>query len=241
MESKLRENCQSVFEARSAADLFSCLKHLAEHLGFSLFSGSAVIDHFTEAPPLFKTIHNVSSAYLELYADTSIARSDPVMQHCKATGVPLLWDRSTYEKAGQLTLWEQQAQFGYECGLTMAMHLPHGRHFVMGVERDQALPTDPVETSRLVSALVMFAVYAQSSFMTVLLADAPTQVRVKLTARELETLRWTLEGKTAWEIGRIFGIAENTVIRHAQHAMQKLECNSKHHAAVKALRLGLIR
>lgn len=74
---------------------------------------------------------------------------------------------------------------------------------------------------------------------------APGSLRVSdeappLSSRELETLRWTLAGKTAWEVGGILGIAENTVVRHVHRATRKLGCHSKHQAAVKALRLGLI-
>ena len=36
-------------------------------------------------------------------------------------------------------------------------------------------------------------------------SDAPA-----LTARELEALRWTMEGKTAWEVGALLGVTERT-------------------------------
>ena len=48
-------------------------------------------------------------------------------------------------------------------------------------------------------------------------------------------------GKTAWEIGRILAISEQTVVRHLGHAAHKLTCVNKVQAVAKALRLGLIR
>ena len=57
---------------------------------------------------------------------------------------------------------------------------------------------------------------------------------------ELEALRWTMEGKTAWEVGTILGISERTAVLHVNNAMHKLGCASKHQAVLKALRLGLI-
>jgi DNA-binding CsgD family transcriptional regulator len=63
---------------------------------------------------------------------------------------------------------------------------------------------------------------------------------VPLTRRELECLRWTSLGKTAWEVGRILGIAEHTAARHLHHASKKLGCVSKHQAVSRAQRLGLI-
>lgn len=61
-----------------------------------------------------------------------------------------------------------------------------------------------------------------------------------LSARELEVLRWTADGKTAWELGRILGISEQTVARHVGGAVQKLGCVNKVQTVVKALRLGLL-
>jgi DNA-binding CsgD family transcriptional regulator len=49
-----------------------------------------------------------------------------------------------------------------------------------------------------------------------------------------------MDGKTAWEVGVLLGVTERTVIQHLQNAMRKLDCNSKHQAVLKALRLGLI-
>jgi DNA-binding CsgD family transcriptional regulator len=56
----------------------------------------------------------------------------------------------------------------------------------------------------------------------------------------LDVLRWTMEGKTAWETATLLSIAERTTVQHLQNAMKKLNCNSKHQAVLKALRLGLI-
>jgi DNA-binding CsgD family transcriptional regulator len=61
-----------------------------------------------------------------------------------------------------------------------------------------------------------------------------------LTPRELEVLRWTMDGKTAWETGAVLNISERTTVQHLQNAMKKLQCVSKHQAVLKALRLGLI-
>ncbi len=47
-------------------------------------------------------------------------------------------------------------------------------------------------------------------------------------------------GYTALQVGDRLGVAESTVNMHARHAIKKLGCVSKHQAALKALRLGLI-
>ena len=61
-----------------------------------------------------------------------------------------------------------------------------------------------------------------------------------LSVRELECLNWTLEGKSAEEVAIILGLSVFTVNRHASNATRKLDCSNKFHAAVRALRNGLI-
>ena len=173
--------------------------------------------------------------------DSSLARIDPVMQHCKSHSVPIIWNQDTYTQRGLGDLWEEQASFGYRTGVCLALHLPEGRHFVFGVDREQAMPKDPIEVTRIVADLQLFAVHAQDAAQRILVPPEAQLERPALTPRELECLRWTMEGKTAWEVGETLGITERTSVLHLNNAMHKLGCTSKHQAVLKALRLGLIR
>jgi DNA-binding CsgD family transcriptional regulator len=123
----------------------------------------------------------------------------------------------------------------------MALHLPQGRHFFLGVDRDQSLPKDRSELTRIVADLQLFAVHAQEAAMRIMMPATGDPDVPNLTPREVESLRWTMEGKTAWEVGNILGISERTAVLHVNNAMHKLGCINKHQAVLKALRLGLIR
>ena len=70
--------------------------------------------------------------------------------------------------------------------------------------------------------------------------EAVEECAIRLTAREKDVMRWTMEGKTAWEVGRILGISERTAVLHINNAMHKLGCPTKYTAAFKAHHLGLI-
>ena len=61
-----------------------------------------------------------------------------------------------------------------------------------------------------------------------------------MTPREVEILRWTREGKTAWGVGAILGVAEATVNFHLRNIFRKLGASSKHQAVLKALKMRLI-
>ena len=240
MENMLQSGYLSVLEAKTRDEFQAELVRFTRQLGFETVSAMTVIDHFLGEPE-FITVDNTPAAYRATFQDRSNAKRDPVMQHCKIKSVPIIWDQSTYLKADQVDKWEQQARFGYRHGISLALHMPEGRHFLLGVDRDQSLPTDPNEVTRMVAALQLFAVHAQEAAVRILIPAAAEPGLPVLTPRELETLRWTMEGKTAWEVANVLGISERTAVLHANNAMHKLGCVNKHQAVLKALRLGLIR
>jgi DNA-binding CsgD family transcriptional regulator len=61
-----------------------------------------------------------------------------------------------------------------------------------------------------------------------------------LRSRELECLRWSSEGKTAWEISVLLSISERTVKKHIESAVRAMGCSGKTHAVAKAIRQQLI-
>lgn len=229
----------SVLEARSRDEFRNEVVRFTRSLGFETFSAMTVVDHGLGNSE-FIVVDNTPAAYAETFADPGNGRRDPVMQHCKRQTVPIIWDQATYVSHGAEDVWEHQAHFGYSTGIAMALHLPDGKHFFFGVDRDQPLPNNPGELQRVVADLQLFAVHAQDAALRLLLPTALQPERPSLTPRELEALRWTMEGKTAWEVGTILGISERTAVLHVSNAMHKLGCINKHQAVLKALRLGLI-
>jgi len=230
----------SVLQARDPDELLTEIVGFTRRLGFETVSATTVIDHF-QSDSEFIVLDNTPSAYRHTFEDPGDARRDPVMQHCKRHSVPIIWNQRTYTAIGLGEKWEMQARYGYHAGIALALHLPEGRHFFLGVDRDRPLPEGSAELTRMVADLQLFAVHAQDAAQRLLL-PAPTQPTLpSLTPRELESLRWTMEGKTAWELGNILGISERTAVLHVNNATHKLGCVNKHQAVLKALRAGLIR
>ncbi|MBX3620985.1 MAG: autoinducer binding domain-containing protein [Rhizobacter sp.] len=238
MENLLHDHCLRVSASATREEFKAALDQFGWALGFDTTTATSVIDH-ADGSSDFISEGSMPPGYGEVFYDFEGNKSDPVMRHCKHHHVPIVWDQMTYVDVGCQHRWEQQAAFGYRCGIAAVMHLPAGMHVMVGIDRDKPLPKDAAEVSRMVASLQLFTVHAEEAARR-LLAQRPADDVLPLSDRELEALRWTFAGKTAWEVGRIMGIAENTVIRHTQSAAQKLGCRGKHHAAMKALRLGLI-
>jgi DNA-binding CsgD family transcriptional regulator len=236
----LKGGYAAVLQAGSRDDFLNEVVRFTTAMGFRTVSAMMVVD-YAMGRSEFVVVNNAPNGCEAVLDDVASMRRDPVMQHCRRHAWPIVWDQHTYTSQGMGDLWEAQARFGYHTGIALALHLPEGRHFVLGVERDAPLPGDAQELNRLVADLQLFAVHAQDAAARVLFPGPSASDRPALTPRELEALRWTMEGKTAWELGAILGISERTAVLHVNNAMHKLGCSSKHQAVLKAMRLGLIR
>ena len=236
----LQGGFSEVLSSRSQEEFHTEIVAFTKRLGFDTVSATVVIDHLL-GDAEFLTVDNTPRGYKESFNNLAQGRRDPVMQHCKRKSVPIIWDQSTYVQQGMGELWEEGARFGIRTGICLALHMPEGRHFILGVERDRPLPIDAVELTRVVADLQLFAVYAQDAAVRILFPTSVDPSLPSLTPRELEALRWTMEGKTAWEVGNVLGIAERTAALHVNNATHKLDCVNKHQAVLKALRLGLLR
>jgi DNA-binding CsgD family transcriptional regulator len=230
---------QDILEVRSRDEFREGIVRFANELEFDYVSAMTVVDHSLTHSE-FINVDNTPQAFVEVLRDRSLSRKDPVMQHCKNGSLPIVWNQATYVARGSADLWEQQAAFGYHSGIALALHFPEGRHFVIGVDRRAGLPKEAKDLTRVVADLQLFAVHAQDAAMRLFVPADMRPEKPNLTPREVEALNWTMEGKTAWELGGILGISERTAVLHIQNAMRKLGTHNKHQAVLKALRLGLI-
>jgi DNA-binding CsgD family transcriptional regulator len=60
-------------------------------------------------------------------------------------------------------------------------------------------------------------------------------VRLGLTVREAEVLRWIAQGKSNQAIGVILGASTRTICKHVEHIFSKLSVENRTEAAAMAL------
>ena len=132
------EDFTSVLQVKTREEFSKENLRFASRLGFKTFSAVVVVDHFDrESDFLF-----INDAPPEAFEpdDREYGRRDPVLQHCKHSKLPIVWDQSTFTDVDLGWRWEKQASFGFHCGIALALHLPQKRHFFFAVDRDQLLP-----------------------------------------------------------------------------------------------------
>lgn len=164
----LQDHCEAVSNARTRDEFQQALVRFGHDLGFSTISATAIYD-LPGGGNEGHWVDNTSPAYRHIFEDRTLGPADPVMQHCKHSQRPILWDQSTYVRAKQGNQWEIQAPYGYRTGIAMALHLPFGRHFVIGVDRDEDLPIHrPDQMARMVADFASLLIFAQENALCLL-------------------------------------------------------------------------
>ncbi len=232
---------QDLLDLNAASDVAVFERELVRVAGamdFGLVSAALAVER-PGRDPLFRMIGNTPAQFLAASRDQDQVRRDPVVQNMRRLSVPFVYDRSTYVNASADDLWEDQAHYGYHTGIAVALHLQAGRHFLLGMDRDVALPDDETRMMRLLADLHLLAVYAQDAAVR-LLADADATPKPHITPREREVLLWTSQGKTAAEAGQIMGISARAAEFHIRNVSRKLGAPNKHAAVAHALALGIL-
>jgi DNA-binding CsgD family transcriptional regulator len=212
------------------------LIELANEMEFGLVTG-LVVTEMPSGPAHLVRLGNTPSAFLDSFNDASDSDRDPVYQRLKTLSVPVIYDQSLYVRENAADLWEEQAMFGYRTGISVALHLPGQRHFLLGLDRDKPLPKSEIQLMRMLGDLQLLVVHAQE---TALRLFGKPQTDVVLSPKEQLVLRMTMQGKSAKVIGAEIHSAEATINFHLQNVRVKLGVTSKHQAVLKAQSLGLI-
>ena len=234
---------QDYLDVASASDLPTFHKRLvafAHRMEFPLVNATLVVEQ-PGAPAVILPVRNTPVEFAEQTIDATSGRRDPVLQRLKTMSIPFVYDQALYVQGSAGDLWEEQAQFGYRTGVALAMHMSEGRHFVLGIDRPDALPKNPDHVAQMMANLQLMAAYAQSTAVRLLLPKVPSNAPAPtLTAREQEVLRWARDGKSNSVIAQLLTISERTVNYHLSAAMRKLGVATKHQAAAKAQALRLL-
>lgn len=236
-------NYQQLIDVGLSEDFESFERRLvatADALGFPIISGVLMRGLLQDSDVQITSLGNTPDAYLQAAKDLGDTRRDPVMASLMTQSVPVVYNQQTYVGAGVGELWEMQAAYGYKTGIAVKLHLPGDKHFLLGMDREEALPEPGAQLMQMVAGLQLLAAHALTAADRLLSPKLNKGDLPRLTKRELDVLSWTAQGKTAWEVSVILGMSEKTVNFHLGNAMRKLEVTSKHQAVLKCVAAGIL-
>ena len=239
LDAQLNRRCLEVLHAKTVAEYKRLNVEFVQALGFHTVAATVITDH---SPHLteFQSVTNAPTEYLPSFEDMASAKLDPVSQHCKTSSAPIVWDQGVYVAHGRGDYWENQAAFGYLSGISVAFHLPWGRHFMFGVDSDRRVCASKRDMQNLLFELHAFASHSQAAAFDLCTPYPPSGSDVSLAPGELDALRRSMDGLSNREVGCAMGISETEVLLRLRRAMLKLGCTNKYETALRAIRLGLV-
>lgn len=178
--------------------------------------------------------------WCERYFKRKYHKIDPVVRRTPTLSRPFLWDQLAEQyqlQPDERRVLDEAREAGLKHGMSVPLFGPLGRLSVVSFASrfDDA---DPQHSKGHLNALAWH--FHTACVEITRPAEDNCNMRVALSQRELDCLRWVAEGKSSWEIGRILQISENTVNFHLKNAMRKLGATSRIQAAIVAIRLNLI-
>ena len=201
--------------------------------GSTLPTASSDVIYFTNLDPLW--VHG--------YVENDYAFSDPTFQDCYTSRLPFRWTetyrsnlRSQEESNMMADAWEN----GLQRGLTVPVHGPNSELGILSLYSDLSDKEFLRVTETTQYDIHLIAHYIHDAVQNKLRHESVIPMPIALTNRELEILQWTVDGKTAWEVGSILNIAERTVNFHVQNVMEKFGVHNKTQPAAKAIGMGLL-
>jgi DNA-binding CsgD family transcriptional regulator len=240
MKNVLEDAFSSTLSARNENEFLRALEDMGARLGFKhvLFGmwRHSVANHKVVSVNNYSTSWRLRAQELAGSCETK----DPTIKQYRTSLLPFVWDREQYVAADVGDLWEEFSAHGFFSGIAVPMRSVDGYSAALGLSRDGPLPREQNELLRLVADAQLFAMFSQSAASRLFITDTVLYSLPQLTGRELEALKWTKEGKTAWEVGRILGISERTAVFHLSNCAQKLGVSGKRAAVVKAIALHII-
>lgn len=168
---------------------------------------------------------------------------DPVAIMTKRSRLPFFWNQrdflKPFYKAQRRVFFEARA-FKISAGYSVPVAGPNGDLGVFTIaDSKESNLVDAVRSGA--STIISSALHAHDRAMALCRAPELTSDDPKgLTARELECLKWTAEGKTTSEISDVMMISAPTVNYHVNKTIAKLGAANRHHAAIIAIRQGLL-
>lgn len=174
------------------------------------------------------------TAWLDFYREKGFHRIDPVSIENFSTFRLQYW-KDTYQRRGcPKEFISASRDFllddGYACGVK-------NHKGTEGSILSLAGPLEKIPRNDYI--IETLTPHLHLAFSNTLQAEKKQHAH-NLSKREIEVLNWLKQGKSSWDISKIFSISESTVKFHVNNIMAKLDAVSRTHAVAIALSEGLI-
>ena len=238
MKSWQEDHLNSLANIESEQVLFDEIAVLAKDMGFdycaygiqmSVPISRPFVASFNNFSKNWNFCHQVKDTYLDIGAVV------PLAPNVLPSPVP----RTNEVVVEAPETWNEAREMGLPYGWTQSSRDASGSVGMLTLARSTAKVSD-YELFENKIKMAWLAQFSHANMARILVPKYAPETLITMTLREKEVLRWTAEGKTAYEIGQILEVSERTVNFHINNVVTKLGASNKTQAAVKAATLGML-
>ena len=230
----------SLLDATTEQDWSEKMFSIATNLGFdqTLF---AVLKSKEEPIENAFLRSNYSKEWRDTYDSNKLGYVDPTVTHCLKSTIPLLWTPDNFTRPDQKNMYEECTSYGLRSGIIFPIHGPNGEFGMMSFVSEQL--ADPKSQKDMLHSMALLSIIRDYVFESSkkFLVTPEAEIQIVLTPREKEVVKWTVAGKSSWEISKILNCSESTINFHLSNIRLKFNVNTKQQAIIKALKLGIIQ
>ncbi|GAA5785358.1 LuxR family transcriptional regulator [Chitiniphilus shinanonensis] len=236
MKSWAEDLLSSLEDAQDELQIFQKIEKAAAALGFDFVAHGMRLPLPLSNPRTFIQ-SNYPDAWRERYLAAGYLETDPSVLHGRQSQAPLVWSREAFQNAPQL--WEEANDFGLRVGWAQSSLDAQGVGSMLTLARSGE-PLTPEELAGKEFRMRWLVNMTHLALASLHKSEMRKYATTSLTAREIEILKWTGDGKTSGEISDILAVSENTVNFHIKNAVAKLQTANKTAAVVRAAMMGLL-
>lgn len=179
---------------------------------------------------------NLPAEYCREFDRMEFMRHCPTVPHISRSIMHNAWtigqdgDTPTFDCPPEFA--KLMRKFRLISGILFSVYSVDGSRFVVRYDGDRGPLAMPE-----INELSMLSIQAFDVFDRLRRTASNTNI---LSARELEVVRWTAQGKTSLEIGQILSLSDHTVNAYMTNAIRKLDCVNRTQLVAKAIRMKII-
>jgi DNA-binding CsgD family transcriptional regulator len=207
------------------------------NLGYE-FCGFSVTSNSSAADLNIVNLNNFPRMRSHPPEPNSVIHKNPIVAHCNQSELPILWSEELFSRVPRL--WQTLQHQGLHHGWSQAIHDEEtGLLSILSLARSHC-PISAFELYENMGFTVFISRHLHALAARTHPKKSPCLETSPLSVREIEVLRLSADGKTAFEISKILSLSERTVNFHVHKAIQKLGVNNKMAAVIAATRSGAI-
>lgn len=215
--------------------LTAAMGDVSTSLGFRYFALSHHVDMVAAKGTAIR-LHNYPDHWAEYYDRNALGVSDPVHRASHVTSVGFRWSKIPTMiplTATDLRILAKGRDEGIGDGFTVPANVPGEAHGSCSF----ANSADRSVTEAMLPMAQLAGAFAFEGARRLLCRrrtgrGEPTPV---LTDRQRDCVLWAARGKSDWEISRILGVSEETVIRHIKQARERYGVQKRTLLAIRTL------